>query len=260
MPQTKRTYHQETGSIGRPVPLTASARLKEAALEAAWPTRCAVCDAPGVLLCDSCRRALRFYDPWLACATCGAPFGRLQCCTCNTYTRERLKQHGSPLLCKSSVLFDETSGAIIRCYKDAGERRLADLIATMMVRALSLQEWSKIDAITYIPNSERALLRRGFDHMEEIARAISRITHLPLMSAFLPPKTFDQRDLTQVQRQENMSQAFALRPVTAALRLPSHLLIVDDVMTTGATMEAAAQILKDAGCSHIRGLTFARVV
>ena len=84
-------------------------RLQSIALELVWPTRCAICDAPGVLVCDTCKQALRFWDPWLACATCGAPFGFVQCCECNSYTQEKRTEHTAPLYCSSSVLFnDET--------------------------------------------------------------------------------------------------------------------------------------------------------
>lgn len=49
----------------------------EALAETVWPTRCAVCDAPGEPLCEHCRTALRYVDWWRACPRCGAPFGRL---------------------------------------------------------------------------------------------------------------------------------------------------------------------------------------
>lgn len=60
-----------------------AAEAAEALAETVWPTRCAICDAPGHVLCDSCRMALAYVDWWRACPRCGAPFGRLQCCECN---------------------------------------------------------------------------------------------------------------------------------------------------------------------------------
>ena len=260
MLQTGRTYHRKREEIGHRSFPSASAALKEAALELAWPTRCAVCDAPGDLICDTCRRALRFYDPWLACATCGAPYGRLQCCACNSYTREKRGQSQEPLYCQSAVLFDGTSGSLIRCYKDSGEQRLGALIANMMMRAPSPEAWKNFDAISFIPSTEEALLRRGFDHMETIAEIIAQAKGLPLLQAFQRPSTTDQRTLTQRERHANMESAFILRPQVAALGAPPRILLVDDVMTTGATLEAAAMALRNGGASSVQGLTFARVI
>ncbi len=260
MLQAERTYHRGTESFGHSFSLPTATRLRDAALELAWPTRCAVCDAPGDLICDSCRRALRFYDPWLACANCGAPFGRLQCCVCNSYTQNRQKREGSPIRCASTVLFNEVSGMLIRCYKDAGEQRLAAILSRLMSQSLSPEEWRSFDALAFIPDSEAALIKRGFDHMEAIAYKLALSKGLPLLRAFLRPRASDQRTLTQQERHRNMKHAFLVRPQFAALGVPARILLIDDVMTTGATMHAAAYALMDAGARYVEGLTFARVV
>ena len=63
---------------------TKVARLtSEALLETLWPTRCAVCDTPGEVLCAPCSLNLSHIDWWRACPRCGAPFGRVQCSECN---------------------------------------------------------------------------------------------------------------------------------------------------------------------------------
>lgn len=237
------------------------ARLKEAALELLWPTRCAVCDKPGDLVCDTCRRALRFYDPWLACATCGAPFGRFQCCECNSHTLARRGQgENDVLFCSSAVLFNAASGSIVRCYKDSGEQRLSSFLAKAMENALSPETWTSFDALAFIPNSQNAYIRRGFDHMEKIAREISRDKSIPLLNAFERPQAVDQRQLSQIQRQENAGSAFRLRRAQQQLRLPNNILLIDDVMTTGATLRAAARTLKACDSCSVQVLTFARVV
>ncbi len=235
-------------------------RIQSIALELVWPTRCAICDAPGVLVCDTCKQALRFWDPWLACATCGAPFGFVQCCECNSYTQEKRTEHTAPLYCSSSVLFNDESGAIIRCYKDAGEQRLAEFIAQALARVLHQEHWKSFGAITFIPASNEALLRRGFDHMERVARILACLVNIPLLCAFERPNARDQRTLSRESRHNNMKNAFVVRKNLRAFSLPERVLVLDDVMTTGTTLACAAEALACAGVKHTEGLTFARVV
>ena len=102
----------------------------EALAETVWPTRCAVCDAPGEPLCEHCRTALRYVDWWRACPRCGAPFGRLQCCECNEVMltaigRRRPAFDGMT----AAVTYDDAAARIVRSWKDGGERRLAARLA-----------------------------------------------------------------------------------------------------------------------------------
>ena len=96
--------------------------------------------------------------------------------------------------------------------------------------------------------------------METIARIIANTQKLPLLFAFERPQTSDQRKLTQQQRLENLTRSFHLRSQLHALALPPRILVLDDVMTTGATLRAAASTLKSKGARTVEGLTFARVV
>ena len=261
MLQPERTYGKRTTEKNVSFPRFFRTQAKEAVLELLWPTRCAICDKPGDLVCDTCRQALKFYDPWLACATCGAPYGHVPCCECNSYTRAKKGQLGQvPFFCASAVLFNEESGSIIRCYKDSGEQRLSEFIAQLMQNSLADETWKRFEAITFIPSSPKSYARRGFDHMEMIAQTIARAQHIPLLHAFERPDSNDQRELTQRQRLQNLSNAFQLRGRYRSLALPRRVLVVDDVMTTGATFHAAASALEKAGVRKIEGLTFARVV
>ena len=96
--------------------------------------------------------------------------------------------------------------------------------------------------------------------MEAIARIIANAQQLPLLFAFERPQTSDQRKLTQQQRLENLTRSFIVRSQLHALALPPRILVLDDVMTTGATLRAAASALKSSGALSVEGLTFARVV
>lgn len=109
--------------------------LAEALAEALWPTRCAVCDKPGELICPECVIALPYIDTCLACPRCGAPFGRTQCTECNpvmlsTGGREALPLDGMA----SAVTLTDSTRRIVTAYKDQGERRLARVMAAVMAR------------------------------------------------------------------------------------------------------------------------------
>ena len=232
--------------------------LRESALEALSPTRCASCERPGSLLCDRCRSQMMRIDPLLACTRCGAPYGNLLCTEC----------HGEESVldrCLATAVFDGIPARIIRTYKDAGEQRLADVIAELLLNtACEAQRTaaeryagflSMADAVTFVPATAAAFQRRGFDHMEYVARAFSAQAGIPLLDALAKHGKSDQRMLGRAGRQEQSRDAYEVVAPVAGL----HLLLLDDVITTGATIRAAAKALKTAGASHVDALALARV-
>ena len=229
---------------------------EEAAREMLWPTRCAICDAPGELLCRDCRSKLPFVDYWNACPVCGAPFGRVQCTECGPTALADFSLHVPPFDgFVSAVQYNDQVARLIRVWKDRGERRLAVEMARMMACVLPPPWRSEQGIVLPIPATEHALRRRGFDHGSDLARNLADELAFPLVQAYLPPKSFDQRALGRRERLKNMQTALSLRPgfVPSACAL-----LVDDVCTTGATLYSAALLLREAGVGTIRCATFAR--
>ncbi len=228
----------------------------EVVSETLWPTRCAVCDAPGEVLCGSCRAHLRFVDVNDACPRCGAPYGRLACTECNSAMMESAGLGRLPLDGMAHVLLaDDAAMRIVRVYKDAGERRLALEMARLLARYLP-PEWEG-GTLTFIPATEDAFRRRGFDHGELLARQTARVCGLESAALFARPGSADQRTFDRHGRLRNMGGRFQLLP---GVSLPSEVIILDDVCTTGATLFAAAACLKEASSVTVRGLTFAKVL
>lgn len=240
-----------------------AARLaREAALETLWPTRCAVCDRPGSLVCDECLRNLSYLDQWQACPRCGAAYGRVQCTECNPVMM-RSSGVGEPPFesCTSALMFSAKSARIARAFKDYGELRMAPVMARLMGNAL-MPEWKEeCEAVTFIPATDGARLRRGFDHGELLARELAQICGLPCLALLAPPQSSDQRGLSRSERFANMTRVFAGNGEGAApsMAVPKRVLLADDVMTTGATLFAAANALKRMGAQQVRCVTFARV-
>ena len=226
--------------------------------ETLWPSRCAVCGRLGAVLCDGCRNALGYVDLWLACPRCGAPWGLNQCTECCALSLEETGYDRLPFQgCVCAVRFDDASASIVRLHKDGGERRLAGEMALAMACAIP-PEWLEAAVVTYVPATNAARRRRGFDHGQAIGQALGRVLGLPCMALLEAPRSHDQRELSRQERFKDLSGAFS--PTRKALSAaPSRAILADDVMTTGATMCAAARTLRRAGVGSVRAVGFARV-
>lgn len=225
-------------------------------LEALWPTRCAICDAHGQLLCDQCRANLPYIDANWACPRCGAPFGMLACTECNDEALSLFQLERFPFdQMASAVMLTDESRRLATVFKDSGEQRLAGTIAGIMAPYLPPRWRDGAPVITFVPATRRAQLQRGFDHMELVAGALSDVVDIPAMHLLEVGASQDQRELGRRQRASNMAQRFAVR---AGAEMPETVILIDDVCTTGATLFAAAETLRSAGAKTLYALTFAR--
>lgn len=233
--------------------LTTAAAL---GLEVLWPTRCAICDAHGQLLCDQCRRQLPYIDANQACPRCGAPFGATVCTECNDEALSLFELNEFPFQqMASAVALTDHSRRLVTVFKDSGEQRLAAPLARIMADCTPPAWVAAGAAVTFVPATRRARLERGFDHMELVTAAYSDAAGLPALHLLEVGASHDQRQLGRRQRAANMAQRFALR---AGAEVPETVIVLDDVATTGATLFAAAQTLRAAGAKTLYALTFAR--
>lgn len=245
-------------------------------MELVWPTRCVGCDAPGTLLCEACRSRLPAIERALACPRCGAPFGSLVCTEC-TDCRERGRDEGSdegPGEAGDAHLPDALAGlsgvvcygvlawpldAVVHAYKDAGERRVAGLLAGMAAQAVRGAAagggpFARVEAVTFVPATPAAYARRGYDHMELVARALACELGLPVVDALARSDGADQRGLARGERLRSADAGWSVVADVRGVRL----LLADDVLTTGATLGAAARTLLAAGAAGVWGATVAR--
>ncbi len=232
-------------------------------LEALSPTRCAGCEAPGQLVCSGCLERLELIDPAWACARCGAPFGRMLCTEC--YGRTMATDR-----CLAVAVFQDPLARMIRMYKDAGERRLAEPFAEMLydaalhAQAEDAERFSgllaRADALVFVPATARAFRRRGFDHMEAIARVLAELSGVPVLDALVKHGAGDQRAWGRLERLMRSHGAYEVVPDAFGALAGARVLLLDDVITTGATVTAAASVLRDAGADGVDALALARVM
>ena len=154
-------------------------------------------------------------------------------------------------------LYDGALRDIIHAFKYEGRRSLAKPLSELL-RAQRSWALSGADCVVPVPLHPWRRFRRGFNQAEDLARQLE----LPVVHALWRVRvTAAQAGLTAAARQRNVRHAFRLSPLlTRRMRRRFIDDRVDDVRTTGATLEACADVLRQAGAREVRGVTVARAV
>ncbi len=211
------------------------------------PPRCVGCERAGTWLCLQCLDSLpRIRAP--LCARCGAPtaWPVARCLECSG----RRVAFASA---RAAVEYTGTTRAVVRAWKERALRRVASLAAGLVVDELARPA---ADVITYIPPDGDRSLRRGHHPAFELARELATAWDLDLRLTLARTRPVErQARLSPVERRRNVRGAFR-----AAEPVPSRVVLVDDVYTTGATANAASNALRAGGARRIDVISFARAV
>lgn len=230
-----------------------------------WPPCCVGCDAalePGGYLCADCaERPRRIAPPF--CAGCSRPFEDdgaavlLPDAGLCTECRERRNAFDCAV---SFCRHDDLARDLIARFKYRGHTYLRRPLGAWLVEAVRTDERLQrqpIDALVPVPLHRRRERERGFNQAQALCHGVRRGTDLPVWRALRRTRaTATQARLTRDERLHNLRGAFAVAgrwPVTGA-----HLLLVDDVFTTGSTVHECARVLRGAGAASVRVLTVAR--
>lgn len=161
--------------------------------------------------------------------------------------------------CVSPLYYKDKVRASVHRYKFGGcsaySRRYAALMSDCVENNLDCRS---IDVISWIPLSKKRLRQRGYDQARLLAEEIAAKTRLPCRQLLQKVKNNSAQSLTRdaKQRRENVAGVYALDDGADVSGL--RILLVDDVVTTGATMSEAARILRKAGAKSVFGVTLAR--
>lgn len=218
-----------------------------------WPEHCLVCseacEPRSDGLCAACRRSL----PWnrSACLRCGLPLS-LPAASCGHCQRR------PPPLSQTRAVFryEAPLDRLLPRLKFHDDLAAGRLLGRLMAEALV--DAARPAALVPLPLHRRRLRSRGFDQTLELAKPLALGLHLPLMGDVLlrVRETAPQSRLDAAARRRNLRRAFAVREDDT---LPAHVALVDDVMTTGATLHAAADALLRAGVARVDAWVCARV-
>jgi ComF family protein len=221
---------------------------------ALWPARCLACGetgSGGLDLCPPCRTAL----PWnrQACSRCAIPLPTSD----GTATCGRCLRRPPPLdQVRSACLYGAPLDRWLPRFKFHHDLAAGRLLAQLLAAACA--DAPRPQALVPVPLHRARLRRRGYDQALELAKPLARALDLPLQSRLLQRvrPTVPQSELSAAARRRNLRDAFV---VAADAALPAHVVLVDDVMTTGATLHAAARALRRAGVARVDAWVCARV-
>lgn len=207
------------------------------------PMKCAICR---LYACYEelpiCHHCLHTFQSILTekCKKCGRP---PYSCDCNGDTR--------------FLFFFHTAEARIFMYfvKCNGDRRIMNFLAETAIKVCGINP-KAFDGVTYVPRLKRRTRRYGYDQSKEFAKAISKIFGIPLVHTLKRVGGSDQKLLSYAQRMKNIKGRYKLRNIPAEKY--KRLLLVDDIITTGATTKVCSNLLKGNVTKSIRVLAMAK--
>jgi len=211
------------------------------------PPTCAACRAPGLravdVLCAACRRAL----PWLPAARCERCALPLPCGRCPAATAAFASAW-------SAVAYEGVARDAVRALKFARARALADVMAAQVAAGAPPALLS--GTLVAVPAHPIRVRVRGFDPAELLARTLARRSGLPLDHSLAR----SARSARQLGASGDVRRQAGRLTFAARGRAPVTAILVDDVYTTGTTLDACASALRAAGARHVVAITWARTI
>jgi ComF family protein len=227
----------------------------ERTLDLVFPRRCVGCGVFGAFLCPACLSATPRAQP-PRCPGCwmpqnGRPAGDVELCERCRVSRPAFKAARCPFV------YAGAAREAVHALKYDGLSAIAAIMAEAM--AGSLTEWRPpVTALVPVPLAARRRRSRGYNQSELLARELSRLCGLPVNGALLVRRkatTPQALAADEAARRANVEGVFAAGRKAGPA---GALLLVDDVMTSGATLEACARALVAASHGPVYALTFAR--
>jgi ComF family protein len=229
-------------------------------LDMIFPPRCVVCQRVGAAVCARCLSSMQ---PPTApiCARCGETIRVTTSSTsglCAACSNGRGPKHLDGV--RVAAIYTGAVRPAVLALKFRGQRRVAECLAPLM-QAPFQADIHTADMVIPVPLHASRRRERGYNQAELLARAFASLQGLPVHTDVLvrARATEAQTHLSQAERRRNVAGAFALfDPTDVKMIAGRRIVLVDDVTTTGSTLDAAADPLRAAGAASVWGLAFAR--
>jgi ComF family protein len=232
---------------------SSSQRIIQQCLDILFPVHCAGCQRTGHVLCPSCIAKIQPV-PSPFCQLCGTPLSTYGVCKNCQYHHPNLSGQ------RAVGLYQEPLRGCIHGLKYDGNTRLAEPLGLLLAQAYR-RYGMQADMLIPVPLHSERQKQRGFNHASLLAEVCSANLGVPMNDSILlrHRATVAQIDLHPRERYQNVAGAFACASVSASGALyRRRIVIIDDVSTTSATLEACATPLFAAGAKEIWGLVLAR--
>lgn len=228
---------------------TIAAAIKDQALELVFPSKCLGCGKGGAFLCPDCRDSLpRLLPPF--CDGCAEPTKHTRFCARCVRTPLAIDGVRAPFLMQGTIR------DMVHALKYKDLRALAPTLAGLLADYLSANplQW---DLLMAVPIHKRRERQRGYNQAALLTKELSKLVQTTFATGLVrtkdsPPQAKSQ---SMEERRANVQDAYQYRgePLEG-----KRILLVDDVCTTGSTLDACASVLKASGAAQVWGLTLAR--
>ncbi len=255
---------QTDAAINAPEKLQALKRLASHVLNALLPPQCPSCSdlvEEAGMLCGDCWKQVDFLTPPM-CSACGLPFafeveGEAGDVLCGACVRDRPPYDRA----RAVMVYGDFSRKLVLAFKHADRTDTAPGLARWMAR-MGRELISDADVITPVALHWTRLFQRRYNQAALLAGVLGRETGVPVVQDLLirKRKTPPQGRLGAAGRRRNLKGAFRINAKHLETVKDKRVLLVDDVLTTGATASASAVVLLRAGAKAVDVLTLARVV
>ncbi|MDD5949275.1 MAG: ComF family protein [Lachnospiraceae bacterium] len=221
-----------------------------------YPKRCAVCDgiltAKEHLCCAKCRGALPFIKQ-PCCYSCGKPLESEN----QEYCGDCRKNQKTFYQNRALFLYNEAIQSAMLRFKAGNRREYAEFYGEEIAKQLGgvIKGWD-VDAILPVPLHSRKLKIRGYNQAELVAEVVGRQLDIPVITECLVRSVYTkaQKQLNNIERLKNLEKAFHFCKNSVKL---NKVILLDDIYTTGATLEACSRVLKTGGIELVYGITIA---
>jgi ComF family protein len=237
------------GLISAPLDLLQPRRWLEAFLDVLFPPQCAGCGSLGAVWCQTCQSQVQRLAPPF-CARCGLPLRS------GSYVCRPCADRPAGLIARSYAWYQPPFESAVLRLKYRRDLRLADVLAGWLEDVYRREAW-RADVVTAVPLSPARLAQRGYNQASLLGQALGKRVDIPFEDRLLrrTRETGSQVGLNADERKRNVAGAFAADSARGAGRV---VLLVDDLFTTGSTLEACAQALTKVGAETVYGLTLGR--